>query len=173
MATYAPTWMSDSIQTVCVCVCVSNSKLCMLSVQYLGPIQYTKTCLYTMTPDRHFVVDKCTKFGWDDVIVCCGAGHVYKYVCTHHTRFHSKTCSHGYTHSQRHTCTFARALTHTHTHTHRHTHRFNCNESVRNIVLTLQWLYWHLFLAIMSLSMDKVIENKFQVYILQQMFRLC
>ncbi|VDI42237.1 Hypothetical predicted protein [Mytilus galloprovincialis] len=45
----------------------------------LGPIMYTKTCLYTMTPDRHFVVDDCSKNGWDNVIVCCGAGHAFKF----------------------------------------------------------------------------------------------
>jgi len=39
---------------------------------------YTKTCLYTMTPDRHFVVDDCSKYGWNNVIVCCGAGHAFK-----------------------------------------------------------------------------------------------
>ncbi|KAL5022048.1 hypothetical protein ScPMuIL_001203 [Solemya velum] len=47
--------------------------------KYLGPIIQTKTCLYTMTPDRHFVIDTCRKYGWDDVIFCCGAGHAYKF----------------------------------------------------------------------------------------------
>lgn len=47
----------------------------------LGPLMYTKTCLYTMPPDRHFIVDTCGKRvkGYDDVILCCGAGHCYKF----------------------------------------------------------------------------------------------
>ncbi|XP_046563083.1 monomeric sarcosine oxidase-like [Haliotis rubra] len=47
--------------------------------KFLGPILQTKTCLYTMTPDRNFVVDTCAYKGWSDVIVCCGAGHAYKF----------------------------------------------------------------------------------------------
>uniref|UniRef100_A0A194ANL0 Putative peroxisomal sarcosine oxidase-like protein n=1 Tax=Pinctada fucata TaxID=50426 RepID=A0A194ANL0_PINFU len=49
----------------------------------LGPIMYTKTCLYTMPKDRHFVVDHCGKMrpGWDNVIVCNGAGHCFKFSC--------------------------------------------------------------------------------------------
>jgi len=31
-----------------------------------------------MTPDRHFIVDDCSDHGWDNVIVCCGAGHGFK-----------------------------------------------------------------------------------------------
>ncbi|XP_033110519.1 monomeric sarcosine oxidase-like [Anneissia japonica] len=45
----------------------------------LGPKMYTKTCLYTMTLDRHFVVDTCASTGHPEVIVCCGAGHAYKF----------------------------------------------------------------------------------------------
>ncbi|XP_072169383.1 monomeric sarcosine oxidase-like [Diadema setosum] len=45
----------------------------------LGPILYSKTCLYAMTPDRHFVIDNCRKTGYPDVIFCCGAGHAYKF----------------------------------------------------------------------------------------------
>lgn len=45
----------------------------------LGPLMYTKTCLYTMPPDRHFIVDDCAMYGWNNVIVCCGAGHAYKF----------------------------------------------------------------------------------------------
>ncbi|XP_067651411.1 monomeric sarcosine oxidase-like [Haliotis asinina] len=47
--------------------------------KFLGPILQTKTCLYTMPPDRNFVVDTCAYKGWSDVIVCCGAGHAYKF----------------------------------------------------------------------------------------------
>ncbi|ESO99005.1 hypothetical protein LOTGIDRAFT_142355, partial [Lottia gigantea] len=39
------------------------------------------TCLYTMTPDRHFVVDKCEKAGYPDIIICNGAGHAFKFAC--------------------------------------------------------------------------------------------
>ncbi|XP_071511159.1 monomeric sarcosine oxidase-like [Diadema antillarum] len=45
----------------------------------LGPILFTKTCLYTLTPDRNFVIDNCRKTGYPDVIFCCGAGHAYKF----------------------------------------------------------------------------------------------
>ncbi|XP_078688309.1 monomeric sarcosine oxidase-like [Branchiostoma floridae x Branchiostoma belcheri] len=45
----------------------------------LGPIMYSKTCLYTMTMDRHFVIDTLATKGWPNVIVCCGAGHAYKF----------------------------------------------------------------------------------------------
>ncbi|XP_033641386.1 monomeric sarcosine oxidase-like isoform X2 [Asterias rubens] len=45
----------------------------------LGPIIQTKTCLYTMTPDRHFVIDTCHRTGFPEVLVCCGAGHAFKF----------------------------------------------------------------------------------------------
>ncbi|KAL3852207.1 hypothetical protein ACJMK2_015879 [Sinanodonta woodiana] len=45
----------------------------------LGPKLYTKTCLYDITPDRNFVVDTCEKYGWKNLIVCCGAGHAFKF----------------------------------------------------------------------------------------------
>jgi len=43
----------------------------------LGPIIYTKTCLYTLTPDRDFVID--TMPGHDNVFVAIGAGHAFKF----------------------------------------------------------------------------------------------
>ena len=43
----------------------------------LGPIIYTKTCLYTLTPDRDFVID--TVPGYDNVVVAIGAGHAFKF----------------------------------------------------------------------------------------------
>nr|XP_054748147.1 monomeric sarcosine oxidase-like [Lytechinus pictus] len=52
------------------------AELCPRAV---GPILYTKTCLYTLTPDRNFVIDNCKKVGHPDVIFCCGAGHAYKF----------------------------------------------------------------------------------------------
>ncbi|XP_052798499.1 monomeric sarcosine oxidase-like [Mya arenaria] len=45
----------------------------------VGPILYSKTCLYTMPPDRNFVIDTCKKTGFDDVLICNGAGHAYKF----------------------------------------------------------------------------------------------
>ncbi|XP_060608423.1 monomeric sarcosine oxidase-like [Ruditapes philippinarum] len=45
----------------------------------VGPILYSKTCLYTMPPDRNFIIDTCHRTGFDDVIVCNGAGHAYKF----------------------------------------------------------------------------------------------
>ncbi|XP_005106261.2 monomeric sarcosine oxidase [Aplysia californica] len=47
--------------------------------KFLGPVVKTKTCLYTMTPDRDFLIDTCHRQGFSDVIVCCGAGHAYKF----------------------------------------------------------------------------------------------
>jgi sarcosine oxidase len=43
----------------------------------LGPIIYTKTCLYTLTPDRDFVVD--TLPDHPNVAVGIGGGHGYKF----------------------------------------------------------------------------------------------
>jgi sarcosine oxidase len=43
----------------------------------LGPIIYTKTCLYTLTPDRDFVIDAVP--GHDNVVVAIGAGHAFKF----------------------------------------------------------------------------------------------
>ena len=37
----------------------------------------TKTCLYTMTPDRDFVVDAVP--GHPNVTVCLGSAHAYKF----------------------------------------------------------------------------------------------
>ncbi len=36
-----------------------------------------KTCLYTLTPDRDFVLDRLP--GHDEVLVCVGAGHAFKF----------------------------------------------------------------------------------------------
>ena len=49
------------------------------SFQALGPISYTKTCLYAMTYDRDFVIDSLACKGLPQIIVCCGAGHAFKY----------------------------------------------------------------------------------------------
>jgi sarcosine oxidase len=43
----------------------------------LGPVIYTKTCLYTLTPDRDFVIDRVP--GHDNVTVAIGAGHAFKF----------------------------------------------------------------------------------------------
>ena len=43
----------------------------------LGPVIYTKTCLYTLTPDRDFVLD--TVPGRPDVAVAIGGGHGFKF----------------------------------------------------------------------------------------------
>ena len=43
----------------------------------LGPERVVKTCLYTLTPDRDFVVD--TLPGHDNVHVAIGAGHAFKF----------------------------------------------------------------------------------------------
>ena len=43
----------------------------------LGPIIQTKTCLYTLTPDRDFVIDHVP--GHPNVVVAIGAGHGFKF----------------------------------------------------------------------------------------------
>ena len=43
----------------------------------LGPILYTKTCLYTLTPDRDFVVDRLPAH--PEVVVGVGGGHGFKF----------------------------------------------------------------------------------------------
>ncbi|MGH7536167.1 MAG: N-methyl-L-tryptophan oxidase [Gemmatimonadales bacterium] len=43
----------------------------------VGPIIYTKTCLYTLTPDRDFVID--TVPGTPEACVAIGGGHGFKF----------------------------------------------------------------------------------------------
>lgn len=43
----------------------------------LGPVLYTRTCLYTLTPDRDFVID--TLPGHEQVSLAIGAGHAFKF----------------------------------------------------------------------------------------------
>jgi sarcosine oxidase len=43
----------------------------------LGPEIYTRTCLYTLTPDRDFVIDAVPEA--DGVFVAIGAGHAFKF----------------------------------------------------------------------------------------------
>jgi sarcosine oxidase len=43
----------------------------------LGPEIYTKTCLYTLTPDRDFVIDRVP--GHENVWITIGAGHAFKF----------------------------------------------------------------------------------------------
>jgi sarcosine oxidase len=43
----------------------------------LGPVIYTKTCLYTLTPDRDFVIDFVPDH--ENVMVAIGAGHAFKF----------------------------------------------------------------------------------------------
>ncbi len=43
----------------------------------VGEVTTTKTCLYTLTPDREFIVDRAP--GTDNIWVVQGAAHAYKY----------------------------------------------------------------------------------------------
>jgi sarcosine oxidase len=43
----------------------------------VGPVLYTKTCLYTLTPDRDFVIDRLPKH--PNIWVTIGAGHAFKF----------------------------------------------------------------------------------------------
>jgi sarcosine oxidase len=42
-----------------------------------GPVRIAKTCLYTLTPDRDFIVDRVP--GTDNVFMAVGAGHAFKF----------------------------------------------------------------------------------------------
>jgi sarcosine oxidase len=46
---------------------------------FLGPVLYTKTCLYTMTPDRNFVIERLPEE--PRVAVALGAAHAFKFSC--------------------------------------------------------------------------------------------
>jgi sarcosine oxidase len=46
---------------------------------FLGPILYTKPCLYTMPPDRNFIIDRLPDH--PQVAVAVGAGHAGKFSC--------------------------------------------------------------------------------------------
>jgi sarcosine oxidase len=43
----------------------------------IGPALRTKTCLYTLTPDRDFVLDRVP--GHPGIVVALGAAHAYKF----------------------------------------------------------------------------------------------
>ena len=43
----------------------------------LGPVLYTKTCLYTLTPDRDFVIDRLPDH--PNIWMAIGAGHAFKF----------------------------------------------------------------------------------------------
>ena len=43
----------------------------------VGPVRLAKTCLYTLTPDRDFVVDRVP--GTDNIYTVVGAGHAFKF----------------------------------------------------------------------------------------------
>jgi sarcosine oxidase len=43
----------------------------------VGPIIYTKTCLYTLTPDRDFIIDTIPEY--PNISVAVGAGHGFKF----------------------------------------------------------------------------------------------
>lgn len=45
----------------------------------VGPILYTKTCLYDMPPDRDFIIDTLAHKGAPQIAVCCGGAHGYKF----------------------------------------------------------------------------------------------
>jgi sarcosine oxidase len=43
----------------------------------VGPVRIAKTCLYTLTPDRDFIVDRVP--GTENVFTAVGAGHAFKF----------------------------------------------------------------------------------------------
>ncbi len=45
----------------------------------LGPLLYTKTCLYTMPPDRDFIIGVLPPY--PQISVAVGAGHAFKFAC--------------------------------------------------------------------------------------------
>lgn len=49
----------------------------------IGPAARTKTCLYTVTPDRDFVIDRVP--GHPGIVVALGAAHAYKFAALYGT----------------------------------------------------------------------------------------
>ena len=45
--------------------------------RFLGPVLYTKPCLYTMPPDRGFILD--TLPGFPHISLVIGSGHSFKF----------------------------------------------------------------------------------------------
>lgn len=45
--------------------------------RFAGPELYTRTCLYTLTPDHHFIVDRLPEH--PQIAVFVGAGHAFKF----------------------------------------------------------------------------------------------
>ena len=45
--------------------------------QAVGPVRLAKTCLYTLTPDRDFLLDRVP--GTDNIYTVVGAGHAFKF----------------------------------------------------------------------------------------------
>ncbi|MGC1380339.1 MAG: N-methyl-L-tryptophan oxidase [Candidatus Baltobacteraceae bacterium] len=45
----------------------------------LGPVKLVKTCLYTLTPDRDFLIDSLPEH--PNVSVAVGSGHAFKFTC--------------------------------------------------------------------------------------------
>jgi sarcosine oxidase len=43
----------------------------------LGPVLYTKSCLYDMPPDRNFIIDTLPE--QPQITIAVGAGHAYKF----------------------------------------------------------------------------------------------
>jgi sarcosine oxidase len=43
----------------------------------LGPVIYTKTCLYTLTPDKDFILDALPRH--PNALVAIGGGHGFKF----------------------------------------------------------------------------------------------
>jgi sarcosine oxidase len=58
-----------------------NESVAGFATRYLpgavGPVRIAKTCLYTLTPDRDFIVDRVP--GTDNVFAAVGAGHAFKF----------------------------------------------------------------------------------------------
>jgi sarcosine oxidase len=48
---------------------------------FLGPKLLTKTCLYDMPYDRHFVIDTLASRGRPQITFCIGAAHAFKFAC--------------------------------------------------------------------------------------------
>lgn len=46
---------------------------------FLGPVLYTKPCLYTMPQDRNFIVDTLPEY--PQISMAVGAGHAFKFAC--------------------------------------------------------------------------------------------
>ncbi|XP_077991509.1 monomeric sarcosine oxidase-like [Glandiceps talaboti] len=59
--------------------CLDFLKKCIPKA--VGPVLYTKTCLYTNAPDNGFILDSLASKGYPQIFLFIGSGHAFKFSC--------------------------------------------------------------------------------------------